>query len=202
MLYVTSAEKAAPNPRRVDIFLAEKGVTLPTLSLGLAKREHKEAAHIARYSRGQVPVLELDDGSVLTESVAICRYLESLHPEPPLFGRTPLETARIDMWTRRTELILMSPLAQFWQHAHPFTARLVKQFTEFGESNRDKVTDAMRWIDGEMGAPFLCGSDFTMADIVLFTTLEFSAFVGIPVPDDCTRLTAWFAAVKSRPSVA
>ena len=202
MIFYTSVEKGAPNPRRVEIFLKEKGIAVETVALGLMKREHKTPEFFAKHPRGQVPALELDDGTVLTESVAICRYLEALHPAPPLFGRTALEAAQIDMWTRRIELILMSPLAQVWRHAHPFTAGLGQQFTEFGESNKPAVLDAMRWIDGQMtpGAE-LATADFTIADIVLLTTLQFSDFVGLAVPDECTTLVGWYKTAAARPSV-
>ena len=201
MMFYTAAEPIAPNPQRVEIFLAEKRLDIPTTVLTLAKGEHKTSGHVARHPRGQVPALELDDGSVLTESIAICRYLDALHPEPPLFGRDALERARVDMWTRRVELILMSPIGQFWQHAHQFTARLLTQYPDFGESNRERAADAMRWFDGQLreGA-WLATADYTIADIVLLTTIDFAAFIGLPIPDDCATLTAWHARAKARPS--
>lgn len=202
MKLYTSAETAAPNPRRVGIFLKEKGLTLPTETMSLFKGEHRTPEHKARYSRGQVPVLELDDGSILTESIAICRYLDALHPEPPLFGRTPLETARVDMWTRRVELILMSPLAQVWVNDHPLTAPLGHQYKDFGAANRPRAEAAMRWLDSEMGDAWLAGDAVSIADIVLLTTLDFGAFIGCAVPDDCAKLSAWAARMRARPSVA
>ena len=200
MKLYSSTETAAPNPRRVAIFLREKGLAIPTETMSLFKGEHRTAEHKARYSRGQVPVLELDDGEILTESVAICRYLESLHPETPLFGRTPLETARIDMWTRRVELILMSPLAQVWVNDHPLTAPLGTQYKDFGAANRPRAEAAMRWIDSEMDDGWLATGDFTIADIVLLTTLDFGAFIGLPIPADCPKLSAWSDKAHARPS--
>ena len=132
-----NAPMPAPNPRRVRIFLAEKGVELPTVEVGIMTGELKQPEHLARDPLGQLPTLQLDDGSFLSETVAICRYLESLYPTPPMFGRTALETARIDMLTRRVEFQIGTPAGMFWRHAHPFTARVVvPQYKEFGESNR------------------------------------------------------------------
>lgn len=201
MRYYTAAEPMAPNPRRVEIFLAEKGLGLPTTALAMMKREHKSPEHVARHPRGQLPALELDDGSCLTESVAICRYLDELHPEPPLFGRDALERAQVDMWTRRVELILMSPVAQYWQHAHPLTARLLTQYKDFGESNRARSEEAMRWFDAQLrGHEWLATAEYTIADIVLLTTIDFASFIGLAVPDDCAALKDWYARAGARPS--
>lgn len=201
MRYYTAAEPMAPNPRRVEILLAEKGLALPTTALALTKREHKAPDYVAKHPRGQVPALELDDGTMITESVAICRYLDELHPEPPLFGRNALERAQVDMWTRRIELILMSPIASFWQHAHPLTAKLLTQYPDFGESNRARTSDAMRWFDGQLqGREWLATADYTIADVVLLTTIDFAAFVGLAVPDDCAALNDWHTRAKARPS--
>lgn len=196
-----AAEPIAPNPERVRLFLAEKGVSLPVVELAMVKGEHKAPDYLAKHPRGQVPALELDDGVMLTESVAICRYIEEFHPEPPMFGRTTLERAQVDMWTRRVELILMMPVANFWQNAHPLTARLLKQFPEFGEANRPRVADAMRWFDGQLaGREWLASADYTIADIVLLTTVDFAGFCGLPIPDDCAALSDWHARAKARPS--
>lgn len=201
MMLYTAAEPMAPNPQRVEIFLAEKRLSIPTTALSITRREHKAPDYVAKHPRGQVPALELDDGSVVTESVAICRYLDELHPEPPLFGRNALERAQVDMWTRRIELILMSPIALFWQHAHPLTAKLLTQYPDFGESNRARTADAMRWFDGQLRArEWLATADYTIADIVLLTTLDFAAFVGLAVPEACEALKDWHARAKARPS--
>ena len=130
------APMPAPNPRRVRIFLAEKGIELAETHLDMRKREHKSEAHKARNSLGQVPTLELDDGTTISETVAICRYFEETHPNPPLFGSTPVEMATVDMWVRRIEFMVMTPAGNFWRHAHPYTAALLNQYKEFGKSNR------------------------------------------------------------------
>jgi glutathione S-transferase len=198
----------APNPRRVRIFLLEKGIDVPLVQVPLAEGKHKTPEFLAKNSLGQLPVLELDDGSTLSESVSICRYLEALHPEPALFGRSALESARIDMWIRRIELRVMMPAGMVWVHCHPFTAAYAAsqgraQFKEFGESNLKVFAGACRWLDGEIaGRPFVAGDAYSMADIILQTTLDFGAAIGIDLPEDCKNLRAWYARVSSRPSAA
>jgi glutathione S-transferase len=166
----------APNPRRVRMFLAEKGVEIPLVDVALVKGEHKAAEHVARNSLGQTPVLELEDGTCLSETVAICRYLERLHPEPALFGRT----------------------------AHPFTARVVvPQYKEFGEANRGAYEKALMWLDGELAqTPFVAGEAFTMADICALSTVDFADWIGLKVPAEATHVVAWHGRVSARPSAA
>lgn len=196
-------DNPAPNPRRVRIFLAEKGITLEHQRVPLRERAHKAADFLDKNSLGQVPVLELDDGSFLSESVSICRYLEGLHPEPPLFGTTPKEQATIDMWIRRIELQLMMPIAQVWRHAHPLTAALLTQYTDFGESNRAVAERAYRWLEAELsGRPFIAGDVYSMADIVALTTVDFGTFIGVPIPEDCRAVLSWRAVIGQRPSAA
>ena len=114
-----------PNSYRVRIFLAEKGVDLPETTVDMRKREHKSPEFRAKNSMGQLPTLELDDGTCISETVAICRYFEETHPEPPMFGRTAVEKALVDQWIRRVEFAVMTPVGNFWRHAHPFTAALL-----------------------------------------------------------------------------
>ena len=198
------APKPAPNPRRVRMFLAEKGIDLEETPIDLMAREHKSEAFRAKNSLGQVPTLELDDGSVITETVAICRYFEELHPEPPLFGRTPLEKAQVDMWVRRVEFVLMQPVGNYWRHAHPRTAGLLHQYKDFGESNREAYANAQRWLDGELadGRPFIAGQSLSMADICALSTVDFANWIGLPLDDERTHLTAWRDRMKARPSAA
>ncbi len=194
----------APNPRRVRIFLAEKGVEVDLVEVALIKGEHKMPDHVARNSLGQTPVLELEDGTCLSETVAICRYLESLHPEPPLFGRNALEQAQVDMWVRRVEFQVMSPAGNFWRHAHPFTARVVvPQYKDFGEANRGAYERALIWLDGELaGREFVAGDMFTMADICALSAVDFADWIGLPVPEAAGNLRAWHARVSARTSAA
>ncbi|HWD66509.1 MAG TPA: glutathione S-transferase family protein [Caulobacteraceae bacterium] len=195
------APMPAPNPRRVRVFLAEKGIDLTETPLDLRKREHKSEEHRARNSLGQVPTLELDDGDTISETVAICRYLEELHPEPALFGATALEKARVDMWIRRVEFILTQPVGNFWRHAHPYTAALLTQYKDFGESNRAAYGAAQKWLDGELaGWEFVTGSAFTMADICALSTVDFANWIGLPIDPERSNVIAWHQRVSARPS--
>lgn len=197
-----NAPMPAPNPRRVRIFLAEKGVSVPTVDIAIMKREHKSPEHLARNSLGQVPTLELDDGTMISETVAICRYFESVHPNPPMFGRNGVEQALVEMWTRRVEFSVMTPVGMFWRHAHPFTAAVVvPQYKEFGESNRAHYERALGWLDGELaGREFLATQDYTIADICLLSTVDFATWIGLAIPDNLTNVRAWHGRVTSRPS--
>lgn len=195
------APNPAPNPRRVRIFLAEKGIDLPETPVDLRAREHKGVAHRARNPAGQVPTLVLDDGRALSESVSICRYLDALNPAPPMFGRDAWEAAEVDQWIRRVEFVLMVPVANFWRHAHPYTAKLLTQFRDFGESNREAANGAMRWFDRQLaGREFAAGAEYTMADICLLTTVDFAEWIGLAAPPECADLAAWHARVSARPS--
>ena len=196
-------DNPAPNPRRVRIFLAEKGLTLAQERVPLRERAHKASGFLEKNSLGQVPVLALDDGSHLSESVSICRYLEGLHPQTPLFGVTPKEQATIDMWIRRIELQLMIPIANIWRHTHPLTAALLTQFTDFGESNRAHADRAYRWLDADLAdRGFIAGDSYSMADIIAQTTIDFGQFIGVPIPQDCDAVLAWHARVSDRPSAS
>ena len=196
------APMPAPNPRRVRMFLAEKGVDLPEIAVNLRAREHKSPEIKAKNSVGQVPFLELDDGQVIAESISICRYLESQHPEPPLFGKGALQQAQVDMWVRRVEFQLMRPIGMFWIHAHALTAG-PHQHKDFGESNRALAANAMRWLDGELeGKAFIAGEAFTVADIAALSSIDFAAWIGLGIPEGCANLQAWHARVSARPSAA
>jgi len=197
------APMPAPNPRRVRIFLAEKGVDLPETTVNMMKREHKSSEFRAKNSMGQLPALELDDGTCISETVAICRYFEETNPEPPLFGRTAVEKALVDQWIRRVEFAVMMPVGNFWRHAHPYTAALLNQFKEFGESNKETYVGAQKYLDRELeGREFLVGDSYTMADICLLSTVDFAEWIGLPVEDQFKNLTAWRERVKARPSAA
>lgn len=198
------APNPAPNPRRVRIYLAEKGLSVPTQELSIIKGEHKAPEFTDKYPQGQLPVLELDDGRIIGESIAICRYFETLHPLPPMFGTDAFGIAEVDMWIRRVEFTLMNPVGQIWMHTHPFTARVVvPQYTEFGESNRPKALAAMKRIDEALqGREFLAGDAYSMADIVLLTTLDFAAFIAVPIPEDMTALSDWYERMTARPSAS
>jgi glutathione S-transferase len=195
----------APNPRKVRIFLAEKGIEVPRERVKMMKREHKSPEHMARNSLGQLPVLQLDDGSYLSESIAICRYFEALHPTPALFGTGAEEQAFIEMWIRRAEFRLWFPMGQAWVHDDPRTAAVVPhQFQDYGAFSRKVVASAMKWLDSEMadGRAWLAGDAYSMADIVLLCGIDFAKFVNMEMPDDARHLRAWHERASARPSAA
>ncbi len=198
----------APNPRRVRIFLAEKGLTVPLERVALAAGEHKSPAFAQKNSLGQIPVLELDDGTTICETVSICRYFEALHPQPPLFGRDAREIALVDMWIRRVELQVGAHLSQVWINVHPYTQAYceklgIPRFPEFGEESRRRVLDRMAWMDREIaGRDYIAGDTFSMADIAALTIFDFAAFIGLGLPESAHNLKAWHARVSARPSAA
>lgn len=193
----------APNPRKVHIYLAEKGIEVERVHTRMMERMHKAPDFLAKNSLGQVPVLETDDGRFLSESIAICRYFEALHPTPPLFGRSPFEMAEVEMWIRRAEFRLWNPMGQIWINADPRTAAVnPKQFKDYGEHSKNILAGAMKWLDKELsgGGQYLVGDYFSMADIVLLCGIDFGRFIHQQIPDDCTHLKAWHARVSARPS--
>ena len=193
----------APNPRRVRIFMAEKAISIPLVPVSMRAGAHKSPEFIAKNSLGQVPVLELDDGSTLSESIAICRYLEELHPAPALFGDGAWRRAQIDMWIRRIEFALMNRIGAVWINTHPYTARLGTQYKDYGEAMRLRALQSMHWLNGEIGdREFICGEHYSMADIVAVTTIDFAQFIGIDMPAESAQLRAWHARVSARPSAA
>ncbi len=197
------APMPAPNPRRVRIFLAEKGIALPETPVNLMSREHKSAEFRAKNSLGQIPALELDDGTVIAETVSICRYLEELHPDPPLFGTGAVGRALTDMWIRRVEFVVMAPVGAYWRHAHPRTAALLTQYRDYGLSNQDAYASALKWMDRELAdRSFVTGETFGMADICLLSTVDFATWIGLPMPPELTALAAWNGRVTARPSSA
>ncbi|MDO8322930.1 MAG: glutathione S-transferase family protein [Phenylobacterium sp.] len=195
------APNPAPNPRRVRIFLAEKGIDLPETPVNMMKREHKSPEFRAKNSLGQLPTLELDDGTTISETVAICRYLEETNPEPPMFGTTAVERALVDQWIRRVEFTVMTPVGMYWRHAHPRTAALLTQFKDFGESNAETYKGAQKYLDRELeGHQFVVGDTYTMADICLLSTVDFAEWIGLPMEPEFEHLKAWHDRVTARPS--
>ena len=191
----------APNPRRVRVFLAEKGISIPFVHVPMRQGAHKSAEFMVKNSLGQVPVLELDDGSTLSESIAICRYLEELHPAPALFGNDAWQRAQVEMWMRRVEFALMSRIGAVWVNTHKYTAHLGTQYKDYGEASRLRSLKALHWLNDELkGREFLATDTFSMADIVALTTIDFATFIGIETPAELTNLQAWHAGVSARPS--
>jgi len=194
----------APNPRRVRVFLAEKGVSIPTIEVDLAKLEHKTPEYSAVNPFQTIPALELDDGSVIGESIAICRYIEELHPEPNLFGATPLERATVEMWQRRVEWHLFMPIAQVFRHSHPHMSKLeAPQVADWAAANRPRALRNIMIFDEILrNRPFVAGERFTVADITGLVALDFARPARIAVPAELKNLVRWIEALRARPSAA
>jgi glutathione S-transferase len=194
----------APNPRRVRVFLAEKGIEAPLVPVDMAAMEHKGGEVASRNPLQRLPVLELDDGTVICESVAICRYFEELHPEPALFGRGALGKALVEMWQRRMELNLMMPVAQAFRHIHPAMKEWeVPQIPEWGEANKPKAIEFLRLLDAELAdREFAAGDEYSIADITGLIALDFMKPARIQVPDELANVLRWRAVISGRPSAA
>ncbi len=201
-LYVDSGR--APNPRRVRIFLAEKGVTLPTETVDLGAQAHKTAQYRAVNPMQRLPALVLDDGTVITESIAICRYVEALHPAPPLFGEGALEQALVEMWQRRVEFHLLTVVSNVFRHLHPAMAPLeVPQVAAWGEANKPRVLEFLSFLDGELkGRAYVAGQRFTVADITAVVAVDFMKPAKIVMPEELAHLRRWHGEISARPSVA
>ncbi len=201
-LYIDAGR--APNPRRVRIFLAEKGVTLPVETVDLAAQAHKSAAFAAVNPMRRLPALMLDDGTVIAESIAICRYVEALHPAPPLFGEDAREQALIEMWQRRVEFHLLTAVSNVFRHLHPAMAPLeVPQVPAWGEANKPRVLDFLAFVDGELALrPYVAGARYSVADITAVVAIDFMKPAKIAVPEGLAHLRRWYAQVSARPAVA
>ena len=195
--------KLAPNPRRVRVFLAEKGLKVPLEEIDIMKGVNRQTPFLAKNPLGGIPVLELDDGRLLAESVAICRYFEVLHPEPALFGTGAFEMATVEMWNRRIELALFVPVGMVWAHLHELTRTRIKQIPEVGEQSRKVVEARYRWLDDELAdRPYLAGEKYSIADITLLIVIDFAKFNNISIQPDQKNLARWHQSVSSRPSAA
>ena len=194
----------AVNPRRVRIFLAEKGIDVPIEPVDIATQQHRTEAFAAINPMRRLPALVLDDGTVIAELVAICRYFEALQPDPPLFGRGALEIAQVEMWNRRAEFNLMGPVTTVFQHLHPFMKPLVNpQVPDWGEANKPRVFEFLHFLDGELAnRPYIAGNNFTIADITALTAVDFMKVPKLPLPDELTNVRRWHASVSARPSAA
>lgn len=194
----------AVNPRRVRIFLAEKGISIPTEQVDIATQQHRTETFAAINPMRRLPVLVLDDGTVIAESIAICRYFEALQPDPPLFGRGALEVAMVEMWNRRAEFNLMGPVTTVFQHLHPFMKPLVNpQVPDWGEANKPRVFEFLQLLDGELkNRPYIAGNDFTVADITALTAVDFMKVPKLPLPEEFTNVRRWHQQVSARPSAA
>jgi glutathione S-transferase len=194
----------APNPRRVRVFLAEKGVSIPTEQVDLGTREHKSPEFTAVNPLQRLPALELDDGTVITESIAICRYFEALRPEPALFGRGAKEVALVEMWQRRLEIILLNAVSSVFRHLHPAMKEMeVPQVPDWGEANKPRVFDFLQFLDGELkDHVFVAGDRYSVADITGMVAIDFMKPSKMIVPQEFNNVHRWHAHVSERPSAA
>lgn len=192
----------APNPRRVRVFLAEKRITIPAEPVDIGAMQHKTEAYAAINPLQRLPALELDDGTILTESIAICRYFETLQPEPRLFGAGAKEIALIEMWQRRAELHLMFPIQQVFRHLHPAMVELEKpQVAAWGEANKPRVQSFLELLDRELGQRrFVATDTFSVADITALVAIDFMKPAKLPAPTGMANVTRWHAEVSARPS--
>jgi len=191
----------APNPRRVRIFLAEKGIEVERVPVSIMEKAHKSPEYRAKNPMMGVPVLELDDGTCIAESVAICRYFEVLHPEPPLFGKGPVGEAQVEMWNRRMELNLFFPVAMYFRHALPFMAELETQVADWGSLNRDRAAKVLDWLDRELASrPFIAGAGYSIADITAICAVDFARMSRLKPLDGRDHLKRWYDMMHERPS--
>lgn len=194
----------APNPRRVRWFMAEKGIDdVEVVTLNLIKGEHKQPEYLRKAGLANVPALELDDGTTITESIAICRYLESRYPEPNLFGRTPEETAVIEMWMRRAEMLVATPFMLGVRHTHPALAALETQDPAIAEYNKAAGLRALKVLDRRLAESEWLGADrLTIADIVGFIGIDFGRMIKLSPPPELTHVARWAEAMRSRPAAS
>ena len=194
----------APNPRRVRIYLAEKGIMVPLEPVDLGALQHKSVDFAAINPVQRVPALALDDGSVIAESIAICRYFEALHPEPPLFGVGARAIAEVEMWNRRLELNLLFPIAHVFRNTHPAMREMeVPQVPAWAEANKPRIMTFLDILDRALkDRPFAAGDRYTVADITGLVAVDFLKPAKLTVPETCGNVRRWHAAVSARPSAS
>jgi glutathione S-transferase len=193
--------QTAPNPRRVRIFLAEKGIEVPYEQVDIVKSDNRSAEFRRKNPIGTLPVLELDDGTCIAESVAICRYFEETHPQPPLMGTDARDRALVEMWQRRMEFEIFGPITQVFRNLHPFFAGRIPQVAEWGEVNRKAAEGRMAWLDTVLAErEFIAGDRYTIADITALCGIDFGRVSKIRIDPAQTHLARWHAAVSARPS--
>jgi glutathione S-transferase len=192
----------APNPRRVRVFLAEKGIAVPTEQIDIGTLAHKKPEFAALNPLQRVPVLELDDGTIISESIAICRYFEALRPEPMLFGRNPVEIGLVEMWQRRMELHFLGPIAAVFRHLHPAMREMeVPQVADWGEANKPRVMEFLEILDRDLkDRLFIAGDHYSVADITGMIGVDFMKPAKLAVPPEFRNVHRWHAHVSERPS--
>ena len=192
----------APNPRRVKVFLAEKGITVPVEQVDLGKLAHKSPGYAAINPLQRVPALELDDGTIISESIAICRYFERLHPEPPLFGTDAKDMAVVEMWERRIEFHLLGPISHIFRNSHPAMAAMeVPQVPAWADANKPRVMDFLGVLDRDLGQHrYVAGDRFSVADITGMIAVDFMKPAKLSVPEQLGNIKRWHEEVSARPS--
>jgi glutathione S-transferase len=191
----------APSPRRVRIFLAEKGVKVPLVQVDIMRNANRTPEFNAKNSLGSLPVLEFDDGSCISESVAICRYFEELHPEPPLFGVGARERALVEMWNRRIELAIFAPVGHVWSHLAEVSKGRGRRLPEYGEIQKRAAIERIAWLDDELrNREFVAGERFSIADITTLCVIDFANTVDIRIEPGQRNLARWYDSVSARPS--
>ena len=192
----------APNPRRIRIFLAEKGIEVPLVPIDMTAMEHKTPEFTALNPLQRLPALELDNGTVISESVAISRYFEELYPDPPLFGTGAIGKAQVEMWNRRADLHLLAVVMAAFRHTHPAMVEWeIPQIPAWGEANRPKALTSMKIMDDQLATnEFIAGNDFSIADITLLVSIDFLKLARIQMPEELGNLRRWHDTVSSRPS--
>ena len=195
-----------PNPRVVRMFMAEKGIDIPKVEVDLMTGENRGTEHLKRNPHGQMPTLELDDGSFLAEILPICEYLEEKHPSPALIGSTPEERANTRMWTRRVDLNICEPMANGFRFSEglPLFKDRIYTAPEAANSLKAMAQNRLKWLDGQMGdgRTFVAGDKVSLADVLLYCFVDFGGQVGQPLNPEFQNLTAWFTRMKTRPSTA
>ncbi len=191
----------APNPRRVRIFLAEKGIAVPIVQVDISKAENRSADFLEKNPLGVLPVLELDDGSHISQSVAICRYFEEWHPEPALMGINPTDRAVVEMWQRHMEFEVLIPISQVFRNTHPFFAGRLPQVPEYGEICRKHAERSLLWLDELLAQRrYIAGERYTIADITALCGIDFGRVSKIRFTPEQKNLARWYAEVSSRTS--
>jgi glutathione S-transferase len=193
----------APNPKKLRVYLAEKGIDVPFESIDILSGQNRQPDFLKKNPLGGLPVLELDDGSHLTESLAIIEYFEDMHPTPPLLGTTPLERARTREAERICELGVLGNVGTIFQNTSPFFAQRLKQSPEAAESARTRLGNALKVLDGKLASrKFVAGDQPTIADCTLLAALDFAGFAGIEIDPALTNVHRWYETFKQRPSAS
>ena len=191
----------SPNPRRVRVFLAEKGLSFDTIDVSLATSEHLTPAYLAKHPLGLLPVLELSDGRVLRESVAICRYIEEIYPTPNLLGTDPWHRAIVEQWNRHAEFELLLPIATVFRNSHEFWRGRIPQAPDVAVIMRDVVAARMAWFDRELANQrYVAGDFFSIADITALCAVDFMRAIRVKRPESLVHLERWYGAISTRPS--